>query len=130
MLCLADKLKHSRAELSGLQFLMYDAAAALCLNCLPSKLCEHFSYMDSKMSRGALQVDECYNLVPVGFDGFVDDADVTEITMLDDLISSVCAGESAYTCSYICRWLFARACTFISMYSWSSHVSGQTLLHA
>ncbi|KAA6421627.1 MAG: MYB transcription factor 1 [Trebouxia sp. A1-2] len=39
------------------------------------------------------KVDECYNLVPVGFDGFVDDADVTEITMLDDLISSVCAGQ-------------------------------------
>ena len=45
-----------------------------------------------------LQVDECYNLVPVGFDGFVDDADVTEITMLDDLISSVCAGEC---CSHL-----------------------------
>ena len=54
-----------------------------------------------------LQVDECYNLVPVGFDGFVDDADVTEITMLDDLISSVCAGESAYICSYVCLRLFA-----------------------
>ena len=49
-----------------------------------------------------LQVDECYNLVPVGFDGFVDDADVTQITMLDNLISSVCAGESLHTCSYVC----------------------------
>ena len=53
------------------------------------------------------QVDECYNLVPVGFDGFVDDADVTEITMLDNLISSVCAGESAHTCGYVCLCLFA-----------------------
>ncbi|DBB06801.1 TPA: hypothetical protein ACH3X3_009464 [Trebouxia sp. C0006] len=44
-------------------------------------------------SHAESKVDECYNLVPVGFDGFVDDADVTEITMLDDLISSVCAGQ-------------------------------------
>lgn len=45
-------------------------------------------------SHAESKVDECYNLVPVGFDGFVDDADVTEITMLDNLISSVCAGQS------------------------------------
>lgn len=44
-------------------------------------------------SHAESKVDECYNLVPVGFDGFVDDADVTEITMLDNLISSVCAGQ-------------------------------------
>lgn len=36
------------------------------------------------------KVDECYNLVPVGFDAF---ADVTEISMLESLISSVCAGQ-------------------------------------
>lgn len=64
-----------------------------------------------------MQVDECYNLVPVGFDGFVDDADVTEITMLDDLISSVCAGESIHTCSYVCFCLREYVLS-ISMYSW------------
>lgn len=81
-----------------------------------------------------LQVDECYNLVPVGFDGFVDDADVTEMTMLDNLISSVCAGESLHTCSYVCLCLFAcnfhQYVLFISMYSWSSHMSRHSMLHA
>ena len=41
-----------------------------------------------------MQVDECYNLVPVGFDAF---ADVTEISMLESLISSVCAGKHTQT---------------------------------
>lgn len=52
-----------------------------CLACL----LDHFSLL--------VQMDECYNLVPVGFDAFVDDAEVNQISMLDNLISSVCAGE-------------------------------------
>ena len=39
------------------------------------------------------QAADCHNLVPIGFDGFVDDADVTEIGLLDSLITSVCAGK-------------------------------------
>lgn len=39
------------------------------------------------------QAADCHNLVPIGFDGFVDDADVTEIGLLDSLITSVCAGN-------------------------------------
>lgn len=43
--------------------------------------------------RAQSKMDECYNLVPVGFDAFVDDAEVNQISMLDNLISSVCAGQ-------------------------------------
>ena len=62
------------------------------------------------------QAADCHNLVPIGFDGFVDDADVTEIGLLDSLITSVCAGKlpdifvrlPVDISRYIC--LFADAC--------------------
>ena len=49
------------------------------------------------MFLSCLQAAECHNLVPIGFDAFVDDADVTEIGLLDSLIQARCSGAGA-TC--------------------------------
>lgn len=39
------------------------------------------------------QVEECHNLVPSGFNPF--EADLSELGLLDNLISSVCASKSS-----------------------------------
>ena len=48
------------------------------------------------MSQSAVlyaQVEECHNLVPSEFDPF--EADLSELGLLDNLISSVCASKSS-----------------------------------
>ena len=72
-----------------------------------------------------VQVDECFSLVPVSFDAFTDDdADITDITMLDNLISSVCAGERS---SHLC--CFAAASVLQSCYCCGQRACGPAFLN-